>query len=353
MQFKKISKKRILYISNDEHISYYKGNLYYEKNGIEINKCKIGNLLNKFRIIERMLRKEPRCAAKIDDYNFIISFGGLIIRYSVLDNSIMKEYRFEKGMNNPLEFLTVWNEMKKTNDIYFGEYIGNANKGPVSVYARLEGKWNKIYEFPANTIRHIHNIINDPYRDCFYILTGDKDSESGIWRADKEFRNVTPMFIGKQQNRACVAYPMDDGILYATDTPLEDNYIYKVSFDINSNVNNVKKICHIPGPCIYGTYKNGNYYFATSVEPDSSLSKWKYRFTYKLGKGVSDRYTHIIKVDKDGNYKDILSIKKDNWPMGLFQFGNVIFPKNDTNQLYVNVQSTKKGHGSTYKITEE
>ena len=106
----------------------------------------------------------------------------------------------------------------------------------------------------------------------------------------------------------------------------------------------------IPGPCIYGTEHNGNFYFSTSVEPDSSLPIWKYRMTYKLGAGVEDRFTHIIQRNQQGNYKEVYSAKKDFLPMWLFQFGNVLYPENDSKELYAVLQGTKSCHGVTVKL---
>ena len=86
------------------------------------------------------------------------------------------------------------------------------------------------------------------------------------------------------------------------------------------------------------------------MEPDSTLSKWQYRFTYKLGKGVLDNATHVIKRDENGVYEEVASFKKDLLPMWLFQFGNIFFPQNESSHLYGVLQGCTEGHGVTVKL---
>ena len=332
-------------------LSYRNGALTYRTENTD-QQCTIGNKYKRIKIVERITRKEPRCAAKIDEDHILISFEGKILNYCISENRIVVEHRFSKGMNNPLEFLVLDDPESGDRSIFYGEYIWNDAKGPVDIYRRKKGVWEIVYTFPEKTITHIHNLIFDEYRNGFFILTGDDDSESGIWFADNNFRSVKPVLVGSQQYRACVAFADGYGLFYATDTPLEKNYIYRVVLDADMNVVNHKRLYDMPGPCIYGCRHNGNMYFSTSVEPDSSLSTWRYRFTYKLGAGVKDRYTHIIKGSNDGKFDEVGQFKKDLLPIWLFQFGNVLFPKNATKELYGVLQSTVKGHGVTVKISE-
>ena len=343
--------ERLLYISDYDSLSYKKGKLIYRKNdsGL-IQKCEIGNNTNHIKLVERLMRKEPRCATRVDLSHFIVSFNGTIINYNCLNNTATTEHNFDRGMKNPLTFLSIHNGVKECDVILYGEYIWNENKGPVAIYKREDNCWRKAYEFPKETILHIHNIINDPYRNGLIVLSGDSDNESGIWFADYEFNTVKPIVIGNQQYRACVAFPTETGIIYATDTPLERNHIHFIKLSEECEMVTFETEQEIPGPCIYGIEHDENYYFSTSVEPDSSLPSWRYRLTYRLGPGVADRYTHIIKRDKEGKYEEYYAVKKDILPMWLFQFGNVQFPENETKELYAVLQGTKKGHGITVRL---
>ena len=349
MKIEPYSEKRMLYCDDKCSLYYYRGKLIYKDVHSE-QTTNIGGKYSRFSFVERLMRKEPRCAARVDENHIIVSFDGNIYAYCISDNSVIIEHRFNKGMNNPLEFLKVKDKQTFESIIYYGEYIWNTERGPVSIYRRKTGKWEKVYTFPEKTITHIHNIIWDKYRDGFIILTGDDDSESGIWFADCDLKSIHPILLGSQQYRACVAFPDIRGFYYATDTPLEDNYLYYVELNQRLEVEDVKKIYNMPGPCIYGTMHESNIFMSTSVEPDSSLNKWRYRFTYRLGRGVQDRFSHIIKITPEGKIEDICKFKKDILPIWLFQFGNVLFPKNEGKIFYAVLQSIAKSHGKTIKI---
>lgn len=300
-------------------------------------------------LIERLFRYEPRAAVSMNDDTFIFSLHGYIYEYQVSSNIITKKHCFKKGMNNPLTFCVRRDEEGEIADILYGEYIWNTENGPVSIYRKQGEKWKKVYSFSSNTIKHIHNIFYDKYKNRYIILTGDDDKESGIWQADIAFNHITPLVKGKQQYRACVAWPTADGIYYATDTPLEINWIYKL-VDNQSEVS-VKKIYELPGPCIFGRAKETDMYFATSVEGDPNLGGWRYRLSNKLGKGVKDRYVHIIKLTLNGSVKEICKFQKDKFPMWLFQFGNAKFPCTSDEKIYICPQSTKDRF-KTYVIEE-
>lgn len=343
-------KEKVLYISDNSILSYDNGYIYYrDKNGIK--KLKIGTMCNKLRLIERMLRREPKSCIKLDETHYLFSFDGKIINYDINNNSASVDHVFDKGMNNPCSFLSYFNKATGKNEIYYGEYIWNVNKGPVSIFKRTNDSWKEVYQFSANSITHIHGIVHDPYRFGFLILTGDEDSESGIWFSDYNFSKVRPILVGKQQYRTCFAKPLESGIVYATDTPLENNHVFFIALDKQLNVINCKQEYDLPGPCIFGIEHGDNIFFSTSVEPDSSLPKWHYRVTNKLGAGVKTRKTYVITRDKNGKYSEICSIDKDLWPMWLFQFGNIVFPNNDSKDLYITVQATKIGHNITYLLT--
>ena len=345
------SDERLLYISDYDSLSYKKGKLIYRKNDPDlIQKCEIGNTINHIKFLERILRREPRCAARVDQSHFIVSFNGSVINYDCVKNTIAIEHKFVRSMINPLTFLSLRRDEEEKNVIFYGEYIWNDHKSPVAIYKREDQSWQKIHEFPKGTILHIHNIINDPYRNGLIILSGDSDEESGIWFADYECNHVKPIAIGSQQFRACVAFPTETGIIYATDTPLEKNYIYFIKLNQDGEMVTVETEKEIAGPCIYGIEHGNHYYFSTSVEPDSSLPFWRYQLTFRRGTGVADWYTHVIKRDKEGNYEECYSAKKDALPMGLFQFGTVLFPQNETKDLYAVLQGTKNGHGITVRL---
>jgi len=340
---------------NKQIVSYHKGGIY-KQDSLYSRHEKIVDLplhimfkiAAKIRPLERLLRLEPRLALRVDDEHFLLSYHGCIYRIDLNSGELIQEHKYRRNMNNPLSFCR--NEEK----ILYGEYFGNTKRESVSVYSREKNRWEKIYTFPAGEILHIHQIIYDKYRDCYWVLTGDDDSESGIWCSDTKFEFVRPIFKGKQLYRSCFLVPYENYIIYATDTPIEENYL--LISEIHGGKWSEPKILHkIPGPCIYGKILSDEcFVIATSVEPDSNLPIYRYRISYKLGEGVEDRYSHIIKWSMDTGICELAKGRKDVLPMNLFQFGNYQFPECGTaNGITATGQSISGQDGKTVLIYSE
>ena len=345
----------IRYISNEFLLARTeKASLWYRKGKVTVRKTDgstVAHQLHKgwrtLRLAERMLRLSPRTGVGLDNGDFLFSDHGKIRCLKYPDYALSTEHAFSRGMNNPLTFCVRRDETGKIADILYGEYIWNSDHGPVSIYRRENGDWREVYAFPAGAITHIHNIVHDRFLNRYLIMTGDGDAESGIWEADYEFREVRPVKTGSQAYRACVMLPTADGIYYATDTPLEQNSVCRISGD-----HEAEKIAEIAGPVIFGTERNGDLYFATSVEGDSRLKKWSYRLSYRLGTGVKDRYSHLYRLSTDGTVKELGKIKKDILPMWLFEFGNMKFSSTDDGRVYICPQSLR-GRNGTYVLDNE
>lgn len=326
-----------LLAKNDMFLFAYKrGNIIVRRseNKQVVQKFKIHKGLKANPIIERLFRYEPRVAISLSEDIFIYSDHGSIYEYSVKHNSIKRQHTFSRGMNNPLTFCVRRNVNGSIVEIIYGEYIWNSDKGAVSIYRYDFKEWKEVFSFPEHTVKHIHNIIYDEFNDRYIIMTGDEDKESALWEADTDFQNVKMIVGGSQKYRACVVFPTPEGFFYATDTPLEQNWIYFYDYQ-----DGLKEVYKMPGPCIYGRIFNNKFYMATSVEGDPTLVGWKYILSNKLGKGVYDRKVHIIRCDKEGKAEEVANLKKDMLPMGLFQFGNAQFPMIDDG-VYISTQST-------------
>lgn len=345
------SKYKLLAIKGEIGLLYHKGKLYTQNLKIEktpqylcsVPLSKTKKWMVKIRLLERLLRLEPRVAASVED-GFIFSCAGIIYHINVDAGMLSEELKLRKGMNNPLTFT---HTLRGT--ILFGEYFSNNNNEEVCVYERTNKGWKKVYSFPPSTIYHIHGIISA--REGIYILTGDDDLESAIWFTDDYFQNVKMIIGGDQKYRACVAFQFEDGLVYATDTPLKKNELRFIKKNENGDWES-KSIYDMPGPCIYGTQIDGCMYFATSVEPDARYEDtMRYRITYKLGEGVKDRNTHLIMMNQEGIITEVAKLKKDIWPMLLFQFGNIQFPDTVENDVvFATPISVKKYDGMTIRI---
>lgn len=347
MKIEGILKEQLLCKSSDYMLCYLKGELII-RSSLDmhvIQKCRIHSILKSSNLIERLFRYKPRTAISIDNNHFLFSDHGKIQRYSISENKIITEHFFSKGMSNPLSFCTRYDDKGKLIVLY-GEYIQNPKREAVSIYRRNYEKWDIIYEFPRNSVKHIHNIFHDKYRNRYLILTGDENSESGIWEADYNFSYVKEIIKGKQQFRACVLFPTEKAIYFATDTPIEQNWLYKLS-----GHSIIEPICKISGPCIFGIVKQEELFISTSVEGNTLQNRIIYLISNKLGKGVKDYFSHVYRINKNGEVVELIKMKKDIWPLVLFEFGNIKFPNSNDDKIYVCPQSLKAKYG-TYILSE-
>ena len=318
-----------LYYGDDYNLYYRKGRLSLASRKGEIHSFALPLSLIKrigarFRITDRLFRLAPRTAIRISNDEFLVSYNGVIYLVNARSKQMKEEHHFAGIMNNPLSFTRITGVEGFEDCITYGEYMMNPNKHDISLWTRdRAGVWSSKYTFKGN-ITHIHAIVPDVKGKCVYILTGDFGDEAAIWKATKNFKVVEPVVKGEQIFRGCVAFATANGLLYATDTPMEQNGIYLLQKNTAP-----KKLHDLPGPCIYGTEKNGIFYFATSVEPDSNLPTWKYFLSRKPGPGVKDRYTYVIAGNEQSGFREVAKFKKDCLPFTLFQFGNVMFPQCD------------------------
>ena len=147
--------------------------------------------------------------------------------------------------------------------IYWGEYFDNAARDEVHIYASTDAgaTWSVAYTFPKGAIRHVHNIVHDPWANCLWVLTGDYGDECRILRAACDFSRVEIVLQGQQQARAVAAIPTEDGLYFSSDTPLESNFIYRLD----------RQECYATSPLssssIYGCRVGSRVFFSTMVEP--------------------------------------------------------------------------------------
>ena len=354
--FEVISDYKLLCADQYGELYYHAGFLYWKEH--ESSSCEpiyriCPKKYVKFRLIERLMRLEPRIALPGEaPATYYVSGGGALYWVCVKEKQVQIVAKYRKGMNNPLNIVRIQGIQGFTDGYVYGDYWGNVNKECVDVN-RLTADGSKIlFQFAPGEIQHIHSIDVDEKTNRVLICTGDTDEESGIWEAFDDFKSVKPLLRGSQKYRSCGAYITQKGILYATDTPLCDNGLYL--FDETEQ--RLSLIYEMPGPCIYTTkIKKADgtdvYIFATSVEPDSSLPTRWYRLTYRLGSGVKTRYTHIIAGNLEDGFQDVAQFKKDILPMWLFQFGNVQFPSVEKGRRIVCTgQSLETYDGKTLEL---
>lgn len=253
---------------------------------------------------------------------------------------ISKGYHCGEGIR-PLVFTKVKKIDRFDDGLYFGGYLGNMGKQPVNVYHRIGvDRWEVVYTFPQGAINHVHNIIPDPYRQCLWIFTGDFEEASAIWKVTDNFKKVERVVCNDQKYRGCIVFALPEGLLYATDAPFADDYIYL----LNPETYKVKELSPIDGSCIYGSQWKDKFVFSSTVEGDGrNQTKMEFLFSKKRGAGIKNNYVHMYMGNLQEGFKEIYKEKKDSMPFYTFQFGVFKFPSgvNNNNTLYFQPVATK------------
>lgn len=195
--------------------------------------------------------------------------------------------------------------------IFWGEYFDNPDRDAVHIYASDDGglNWQIAHTFPRRSIRHVHNIVYDRWENCLWIFTGDYGRECRILRASSDFSVVDEVLAGNQQARAVAAVITDSGLFFASDTPLEQNYIYHLD-----RRGRMETLQPISSSSIYGCRNRTGIYFSTMIEP-STVNR--------------SRRIQLLGGLEAGDWNVLASWKKDRWPMRLFQYGNALLPDGD------------------------
>lgn len=333
-------------MSNDVLVCYQHGDIVLIKDDEVISRFSIfrnisERILGKSKILSRFFRLGIRAAEAVDQNIVVLSIGNYIYDLNIISRELSNGFYCGDGIR-PLIFSTVKGIEGIDDSIYFGGYLGNNEKKTVNIYKRIEtDRWEEVYTFAEGTINHVHNIVSDPYHNCLWAFTGDFGEASAIWKITDNFKKVERVVYNNQQYRGCVAYALPEGLLYASDAPFTDDYIYL----LNTETFEVKEIHPIEGSCIYGCQWKDKYVFSSTVESDGrDMSRWEWLFTRKRGAGIKNNYVHMYIGNLKEGFKEIYREKKDYMPFYTFQFGVFKFPygMNNTDTLYFQPIATEK-----------
>lgn len=317
---------------------------------IAVFNSKKERILGRCNILYRLLRLGVRAAEAIDENNIILSAGNMIYELNLTSGKLSEGYFCGKGIR-PLVFTKV-DDLQSVVDsgIYFGGYILNQAKNPISVYKRVDvDTWEVVYTFPQDEINHIHNIVADSFRQCLWIFTGDFDKSAAIWKVTDNFRKVECVVCNDQKYRGCAAFALPEGLLYATDAPFQDNFV----FLFNPEELSVKSIFPLHGSCINSCKWKDLFVFSSTVEGDGrDITMMELLFCRKKGKGIKDDYVHLYFGNLKEGFHEIYKEKKDCLPYYSFQFGVFRFPYGENNGdiLYFQPIATSKNDISLMAI---
>lgn len=267
------------------------------------------------RLSSRLFRDGFHALAVLPSGSLVAAVPGAIITCPPDESEFQVTHSIVRG-TRPLHITAV-----PSGTVYWGEYFDNAQREAVHIYASADAgaTWHVAYTFPKRAIRHVHNIVHDPWTNCLWIFTGDYGDECRVLRASCDFTRVEVILQGKQQARAVAAIPSEDALYFASDTPLESNYIYRLD-----RQETLTQLAAISSSSLYGCRVGTHLFFSTMVEPSEVNRDRKVR-------------VYAGDVRKPNDWRSSLEWQKDRWHMALFQYGNAFLPggNNETSFLAV------------------
>jgi len=269
------------------------------------------SLTSRFRLSSRLFRDGFHALAVLPSGNLVGAVPGAIVTVKRGEQIFQVTHRIERG-TRPLHITAA-----PDGRVLWGEYFDNAQRAEVHIYQSCDQgiTWEVAHTFPARSIRHVHNIVYDRWDDCLWIFTGDYGSECKIIRASRDFASLDEVTAGNQQARAVAAVVAAEGIYFASDTPLEKNFIYFLD-----RRGKIHTQAPIPSSSIYSCRNRNAIFFSTMVEPSEvSLT----------------RLVNLTGSYNGTNWQKIAAWRKDRWPMRLFQYGNAVLPDGDNSTEFL------------------
>ncbi len=182
------------------------------------------NFSSSWRLSFRLFRDGFHALAALSSGHLVAAVPGAIVTLAPGETEFRASHKVLRG-TRPLHIAVSPNDQ-----VLWGEYFDNPQREEVHIYASIDrgATWDVACTFPKGSIRHVHNIVYDPWENCFWVLTGDNGAECRILRADCDFSRVDAVLSGNQQARAVACVPMADGLYFSSDTPFETNHVYRL-----------------------------------------------------------------------------------------------------------------------------
>jgi hypothetical protein len=279
------------------------------------------------RLLRRALRIGMASGHHLGEGRFLVA-DRRSIHHVDLGGGVRLEKTFEGGMR-ALGFARVQGISGFEDGVYYGDYGANPARRPLGLHRRdRHGAWRRAYTFPEGSAEHVHAIVPDRHRDCLWVFTGDYRDAAAIWQARDGFSRVEPVLRGTQLGRACVGFPLEEGLLYATDSHLEPNSIRLLRRE--GEAFRTSELHPMVGSCIYGGVLAGTHVFTTAFEPgEPSGHRVRDLLDLRPGPGILGRSVELVTGTLSAGFRARLRWEVDWLPKRLFQFSTIIVPDLD------------------------
>lgn len=203
------------------------------------------------------------------------------------------------------------------NRVLFGEYGSGLEETEVLIYASEDcGRtFHEAFRFPRGDIRHVHNVIVDPFGDHYWVLAGDFGRQPGIGALSRDLKHLEWLGRGTQRFRAVSAHVEPDRLVYGTDSDRDHNFI--VSLDKQSG--RIEELREVEGSSLFAAQFGEWKIISTAVEPNP----------YCRSRECS------LYGSRNGREWQRLAVhRKDVFSPVYFQFGAIVLPYSQASSMH-------------------
>lgn len=255
------------------------------------------------RLAQRLLRFQVTNVIPLSNGDIFVTFDKSV---GIIRDS---KYRRLDGLERPCRVLRSACAVDHDGNVFFGEYLANAERGAMRVYKYVPGEdsLRVAYTFPPETIKHIHGIYFDESTRSLFCLTGDEPQECRILQTFDQFATVESVGQGDETWRAVSVLFDDRHLYYGMDAEFRANHLYKLTRETSER----KSLCEVNGTVFYSKRVGDDLFFTTTAENAPSQT---------------ENVAALWHIDREAGCQQIVKFKKDLWHKALFQFGTIHFP---------------------------
>ncbi len=289
------------------------------------------NLAANFRLAQRLLRFQVSNIIPLSAHELFITFDKSV--------GIVRDGKYQtlKGLVRPCRVLRAACAVDGNGDIYFGEYLANAEHGEMRIYRLRKGgdALEIAYTFPPHSIRHIHGLYYDKFSDSLFCLTGDDEKECRFIRSSDGFKTSEIVGQGDETWRAVSVIFDEESFYYGMDAEFRTNFIYKT----NRQTLDRKPLGEVNGTVFFSKKIGSDLFFTTTAE-NAPIQ--------------TENVAALWHIDENEKCERLVSYKKDRWHTSLFQFGTIHFPylSNLENELYFHLVGVEEDN-QVFKISKK
>ena len=253
-------------------------------------------------ILARLLRWYIAALQVLPDGSRLAVARDGIYRAAAGEQAMTRVFAIQRG-SRPLNFSV------DGSRVLFGEDGSGLEESEVLIYVSEDyGKsFHEGFRFPKGDIRHVHNVMVDPYEGHYWVLVGDFGRQTGVGVLSRDLKHLEWLGRGTQRYRAVSALIEPDCLVYGTDSDRDHNFIVR----LDKQSGRIEELKEVEGSSLYSARFGNLRVISTAVEPNPFCRS---------------RECSLYGSRDGGPWQRLVTHRKDFLSPVYFQFGALVLP---------------------------